>query len=325
MNNKKFFKGVIKVSFSSELKEELSKISNHKNECCKLAELAGYLITNCNVVKENGNFILKMTTENSPAIRRVYNAFKNLYNIEPITNISNKVENKDMLFELIVENKNDLQKIFKNTLINIDSNLQIIIDDCGKIKEKECCMKAFIRGVFMGGGSITSPENANHLEIVLNNVQNANFINSILHELGINAKIIKRKKMTVIYIKDSEAISNFLILIGSNRATLTFEQTRVIKEYRNNMNRKINCEVANMDKIAVAASRQLNDILLLKKKKKFDDLSEEIKNVALLREEYPEASLEKIGEMLEPKLSKAGVSHRFKKIKIIADELRKEE
>lgn len=312
------------MSFSSELKEELSKISNHKNECCKLSELAGYLITNCNVVKENGEFILKMTTESSSAIRRVYNAFKNLYNIEPITNVSSETVNREMLFELVVSNKMDLQRIFQNALINIDSNLQIVLDDKGQIKEKECCKKAFIRGVFMGGGSITSPENANHLEIVLNNVQNANFINSILHDLGIDAKIIKRKKMTVIYIKDSEAISNFLIIIGSNRGTLTFEQTRVEKEYRNNMNRKINCEVANLDKIAVAASRQLNDILLIKKMKKFEELPEEIKKIANLREKHPEANLEKIGEMLEPKLSKAGVSHRFKKIKMIADELRNE-
>ena len=312
------------MSFSSDLKEELSKISNHKNECCKLAELAGYLITNCNVVKENGEFILKMTTESSSAIRRVYNAFKNLYNIEPITNVTNQTVDREMLFELVVSDKMDLQRLFQNTLINIDSNLQIIVDDNGKIKEKDCCKKAFIRGVFMGGGSITTPEHANHLEIVLNNVQNANFINAILHDLGINAKIIKRKKMTVIYIKDSEAISNFLIIIGSNRGTLAFEQTRVIKEYRNNMNRKINCEVANMDKIAVAASRQLNDILLLKKMKKFEELPEEIKKLAKLREEHPEANLEKLGEMLEPKLSKAGVSHRFKKIKMLADEIREE-
>lgn len=310
------------MSFSSELKEELSKISNHKNECCKLAELAGYLITNCDVVKVNREFILKMTTESISAIKRVYNAFKNLYDIEPVTNIARQVPNKEMLFELAVIDKMDLQKIFENTLINIDSNLQIIIDDGGKIKEKECCKKAFIRGVFMGGGSITSPEAGNHLEIVLNSVQNANFINSILHDLGINAKIIKRKKMTVIYLKDSETISNFLILIGSNKGTLEYEQTRVIKEYRNNMNRKINCEVANMDKIAVAASKQLNDIMLIKKMKKFEELPEEIKNVAILREKYPEANLEKIGEMLEPKLSKAGVSHRFKKIRMLADELR---
>ena len=312
------------MSFSSELKEELSKISNHNNECCKMAELAGYLITNCNVVKENGEFILKMTTENSSAIKRVYNAFKKIYGIEPITNVTRETTDNGMLFELYVSDKKDLQKIFENSLINIDANLQIVIDDKGKIKEKECCMKAFLRGVFLGTGSIATPENANHLEIVLNNVENANFINSILHELGVNAKIIKRKKSTVLYLKDAEEISKFLIIVGSSISLLSYEQTRVMKEYRNDMNRKINCEVANMDKVATAASNQLNDIMLIKSKNRFMELSKELQDVALLREKNPEASLEKIGEMLEPRLSKAGVSHRFKKIKQIADELRNE-
>ena len=312
------------MSFSSELKEELSKISNHNNECCKMAELAGYLITNCNVVKENGEFILKMTTENSSAIKRVYNAFKKIYGIEPITNVTRETTDNGMLFELYVSDKKDLQKIFENSLINIDANLQIEIDDKGKIKEKECCMKAFLRGVFLGTGSIATPENANHLEIVLNNVENANFINSILHELGVNAKIIKRKKSTVLYLKDAEEISKFLIIVGSSISLLSYEQTRVMKEYRNDMNRKINCEVANMDKVATAASNQLNDIMLIKSKNRFMELSKELQDVALLREKNPEASLEKIGEMLEQRLSKAGVSHRFKRIKQIADELRNE-
>ncbi len=312
------------MSFSSELKEELSKISNHNNECCKMAELAGYLITNCNVVKENGEFILKMTTENSSAIKRVYNAFKKIYGIEPITNVTRETTDNGMLFELYVSDKKDLQKIFENSLINIDANLQIVIDDKGKIKEKECCMKAFLRGVFLGTGSIATPENANHLEIVLNNVENANFINSILHELGVNAKIIKRKKSTVLYLKDAEEISKFLIIVGSSISLLSYEQTRVMKEYRNDMNRKINCEVANMDKVATAASNQLNDIMLIKSKNRFMELSKELQDVALLREKNPEASLEKIGEMLEQRLSKAGVSHRFKRIKQIADELRNE-
>ena len=310
------------MSFSSELKEELSKLSNHNNECCKLSELTGYLITNCNVVKENGEFVLKMTTENISAIRRVYNAFKNIYGIEPTTNVEKNQLQGGTLYELMVKDKNDLQKIFSNTLVNIDSNLQIIADDHGKIKEKDCCKRSFLRGVFLGGGSITTPENAYHLEIVLNNVQNANFINSILHDMEITAKIIKRKKMTVLYIKDAEEISNFLALIGSNKGTIIYEQTRVMKEYRNNVNRRINCEVANMDKTAMASSKQLNDILLIKKKHAFETLPAELKEIAKLREKYPEASLEKLGEMLEPKLSKAGVSHRFKKISLIAQEIK---
>ena len=133
---------------------------------------------------------------------------------------------------------------------------------------------------------------------------------------------MKRKKNFVIYIKDAETISDFLKVIGSNKGIILFEQTKVEKEYRNNMNRRINCEVANMDKIAVAASEQLKDIMLLKEKKMFQKLPANLKQIANLRIKYPEASLDKIGDMLDIKLSRSGVSHRFKKIKEIANEVR---
>ena len=125
------------MSFSSEIKEELSKVSNHNNDCCKLAELAGYLITNCNIVRDKDRFVLKMVTSSSSAIRRVYNAFRKIYGVIPITNIEKEEEGKEQLYELIVSNSDDLEKIFKNSLVNIDVNLQIVIDDGGRIKEKK--------------------------------------------------------------------------------------------------------------------------------------------------------------------------------------------
>lgn len=145
------------MSFSSELKEELTKVSTHNNECCKMAELAGYLITNCNIVKVNNKFVLKMVTSNSSSIRRMYSAFRRLYDVTPVTNIEKEQSGKESLYELLVENEDDLRKIFGNSLVNIDVNLQIIIDDNEKIKEKECCMKSFLRGVFLGSGSIIDP------------------------------------------------------------------------------------------------------------------------------------------------------------------------
>lgn len=311
------------MSFSSDLKEELSKISTKNKECCKLSELAGYLITNCNISRDEGEFVLKMTTESTSAIRRVYNAFRVLYDVTPVTNIDQKMEGKDTLLELVVSDKMDLQKIFNNSWINIDVNLQIVIDDKNQIKQNECCMRSFIRGVFMGGGSVTDPNSSNHLEIVLNNGQNANFINSVLTELSISAKIMKRKNMFVIYIKDAETISNFLIMIGSNKSTIEYEQARALKDYRNYRNRKDNCETANWDKTAKAASIQQKDILDIKEAKMFEKLPLKLRQVANLRIKYPMADLEEIGNKLEPKLSKAGVSHRFKKINEIAEEIRK--
>lgn len=145
-------------------------------------------------------------------------------------------------------------------------------------------------------------------------------MNNILTEFGLLTKMMKRKKALVIYMKNAEMIADFLRIIGSNRALIEYEQTKVEKEYRNNMNRKINFEVANIDKTAVAASEQLRDIMKLKATKKFEKMPTSLKQVANLRMKYPEASLDKIGSMLVPKLSRSGVSHRFKKIKELADE-----
>lgn len=311
------------MSFSSELKEELSKVSNKNKECCKLSELAGYLVTNCNIVKDDGEFVLKMTTESESAIRRVYNAFRMLYDVTPYTNIDERVNGKDTLLELVVSDKNDLKKIFSNSWININVNLQIVIDDNNQIKENECCMRSFIRGAFMGGGSASDPKTSNHLEIVLNNEQSATFINSVLMNLGINAKIMKRKNMFVIYIKDAETISNFLIMIGASRGTIEYEEARTLKEYKNYRNRMDNCETANWDKTAKAASTQQKDILDIKDARMFEKLPLKLRQVANLRIKYPMSGLGEIGNMLQPKLSKAGVSHRFKKINEIAEEIRK--
>lgn len=311
------------MSFSSEVKEELSKISNKNKECCRFSELAGYLITNCNIVRNNGEFILKITTESESAIRRVYNAFRVLYDVTPITNIEKKIEGRDTLLELVVQDKSDLQKIFSNSSINIDVNLHIVIDSNNQIKSSECCMRSFMRGVFMGGGSVSDPKSSsNHLEIVLNNEQNANFINSVLVNIGINAKIMKRKRNVVIYIKDAETILEFLILIGVNKSIIEFEDARALKEYKNYSNRIDNCETANWDKTAKAASLQQKDIIDIKNAKMFEKLPLKLRQIANLRMNYPMAGLCEIGNMLEPKLSKAGVSHRFKKINEFAEEIR---
>ena len=175
----------------------------------------------------------------------------------------------------------------------------------------------------MGGGSVSDPKASyNHLEIVLNNEQNANFINSVLINMGISAKVMKRKKAVVIYIKDAETISEFLIMIGANKCIIEFEDARALKEYKNYSNRIDNCETANWDKTAKAASMQQKDIIDIKKAKMFEKLPLKLRQIANLRLNYPMAGLGEIGEMRDPKLSKAGVSHRFKKIYEIAEEIR---
>ena len=287
-----------------------------------LLNCRGYLITNCTISRVDDDFVLKMVTENNASIRRVCNAFKNLYGIIPVTNIDDNMNGKDTLLELIVSNKRDLQKIFENSWINIDVNLQIVVDDNNRIRNNECCIRSFLRGAFMGGGSVSNPKSTSHLEMVLENEQNTNFIISILALMNISAKKMKRKNKFVIYIKDAQTISDFLTLIGSNKGTIIYEEARTLKNYKNYMNRKDNCETANWDKTAKAASMQQKDILDIKAAKQFEKLPVKLRQIANLRMKYPMAGLGEIGDMLEPKLSKAGVSHRFKKINQIANEIR---
>lgn len=309
------------MSFSSDIKEELCRVINH-DDCCMMAELTGFLITNCNIVKENNEFTLRMSTENSTAIRRVYSYFKKIYEITAVSNIEKEKTFKDTLFQLRIVDKNDLEKIFKNSYINIDVKLQIIIDKKDLIREKECCRRSFLRGVFVGAGSITNPNNRYHLEIVANNNENALFINELITSVGLSSKIIKRKKDFVIYLKGAEDISDFLTLIGSNKGRLAFEETRVMKDMRNRVNRLNNFENANFDKTIDAGLGQIADIEIIKQNRKFSKLPEGLKQLAKLRLSYKEATLEELGNMLEPKLSRAGVSHRFKKLREIANELR---
>ena len=309
------------MSFSSDIKEELSRVVNH-DECCMMAELTGFLITNCNIVKEKGEFTLRMSTENSAAIRRVYNYFKKIYNVTPISNIEKEKTFKESLFQLRIVDKGVLEEIFKNSYISIDVKLQIIVDKKEPIKEKECCRRSFLRGVFIGAGSITNPSNRYHLEIVANSNENATFINELITEAGLSSKIIKRKRDFVIYLKGAEDISEFLTIIGSNKGRLAFEETRVLKDMRNRVNRINNFENANFEKTVDAGLGQIEDIEVIKRNRKFAKLPEGLKQLAKLRLSYKEATLEELGNMLEPKLSRAGVSHRFKKIKEIANELR---
>lgn len=312
------------MSFSSDIKEELSRVVTHE-ECCMMAELTGFLITNCNIVKEKGEFTLRMSTENAAAIKRVYTYFKKIYGVTPISNVEKEKTFKENLYQLRIVDKDALEEIFKNSYINIDVKLQIVIDKKEEIKANECCIRSFLRGVFIGAGSMTNPTSRYHLEIVANSIENATFISELITEAGINAKTIKRKRDFVIYIKGAEDISNFLALIGSNKGMLAFEETRVLKDMRNRVNRLNNFENANFDKTVDAGLSQIADIEVIKHHRKFEKLPDGLKQLAKLRFAYREATLEELGNMLEPKLSRAGVSHRFKKIRAIADELRKKE
>ena len=193
------------------------------------------------------------------------------------------------------------------------------------MKQEEQIAKLYIREQFIKSGFMSDPNKEYHLEILLKNKKRAEELKALLENFHIQSKTTKKGNGYIVYIKDGEEISNFLALIGANNAVLRFEEIRVLKDARNNVNRIVNCETANLNKTLEASKLQIENIKYLKEHKKFNSLPENLKEVAEIRLKNPDLSYEEIGNLLKKPISKSGVSHRLSKINSIAEELKVEE
>ena len=190
------------------------------------------------------------------------------------------------------------------------------------MKQDEQLARLCIREAFIKSGSMNDPNKKYHLEIMFKTKKKAEEMQALLSNFNINAKVIKREKDYMLYLKDGEEISEFLALIGANSSVIKFEEIRVLKETRNDINRLVNCETANLNKTINAAVKQIEDIKLIKKKRKFSSLPESLLEIAELRIANPDISLVELGKMLKEPIGKSGVNHRLKRISAIAEELR---
>ncbi|NLB20548.1 MAG: DNA-binding protein WhiA, partial [Clostridium sp.] len=183
--------------------------------------------------------------------------------------------------------------------------------------------KAFIKGAFLGSGSVSNPEKAYHLEFVVNSLELAEELRDLINTFGLTAKVIARKNTFIVYLKEGEQIVDILSIIGAFNSLFEFENVRIVKDMRNNVNRLVNCETANLSKTVNAAVRQVESIRLIERELGLQRLPKPLREMAEIRLEYPDESLKELGEILEPKVGKSGVNHRLRKIEKIADELRK--
>ena len=291
------------MSFSSEVKEEVSKLNNLSNKEAVKYEFLGYLSTNHVTIESNK---LKFSTENEYNINRFGKLLSNLnyqnYEIE----MSGKNFCITIPISKLAPNK---EKISKDEIEK-------------KLNSNELLAKAFVRGAFLGSGSISNPQNTYHLEILFAERQNAEFVCKILAKYEISFKILKKKSDYSLYTKDGDDIANFLALIQANKSVLNFEDVRVLREIRNHVNRKVNCETANLTKIVTASVKQIEDINYLQEIGELKHLSEALQEIANARLENPEVSLQELGKMLKNPIGKSGVNHRLKAIQKIAEEKR---
>ena len=288
------------MSFSSDVKEEISKLSNLADKEIVKYELLGYLATD-NITIEKSK--LKFCTESEYSINR----FSKLLNNLKYTN--QKIEIIGKRFYISV-NKPEFPEIIYKEKVEFNNITQF--------ENKELLEKAFVRGAFLGGGSINNPKSAYHLEVTFSSVENAKLVLKILEKYQIQFKSIEKKSGYSIYTKDGDEISKLLALIGANSSVLKFEEIRVYRDIRNSVNRKVNCETANLNKTVNAALKQIEDINYLKQIGQFKKMPEQLQEIANLRLENPEASLVEIGKMLSRPIGKSGVNHRFQNIEQFA-------
>lgn len=289
------------MSFSKDVKEELSKTNNLANKEQVKAELIGYLISS-NTSLNKGK--IKYATESDYNINR----FSKLLNNINVLNY--KIDMQGKLF-VITFNKECVETIVKIDEENI------------YVKDTEENIKELIRGIYLGSGSINNPENSYHLEISLSNNKNCKYVSEKLHDAGINMKKINVKNDYSLYLKEGEEISKFLAFVGANKAVLKFEEIRVKRDMNNKVNRLVNCETANINKTINAAVSQIEAIKYLQETHAFEKLNDTLKEIAIIRLENPNVPLSELGSYLKKPIGKSGVNYRLKKIMEIAEDLKK--
>lgn len=300
------------MSFSSEMKENLSKISNLKNKELVEYELMGYLISN-NTICDKKNIYYSTINEYN------INRFSKL--ISNISILNFKIDIKGKTYTIYFPKIKEIKEIiYNNKDIEIDNAFYEKIIGVEQVNEQEELeIKSFIRGIFLGSGSVNNPEKKYHLEIILSTKKNAQIVKKILDKVQISMKELERKNGFSLYLKEGEEISKFLAFIGANNAVLKFEEIRVLRDMKNNINRKVNCETANLSKTISAAVKQIEAIKKLQKEGKFESLSENLKEIALLRLENPDVSLIELGKMLKNPIGKSGVNHRLKQLEQLGE------
>jgi len=183
----------------------------------------------------------------------------------------------------------------------------------------DCCSRAYLRGAFLGNGFVSNPQKSYHLELVAHSEAHANFLIALMHRYGLQAKINERKNQPVVYLKNSDQISDFLGLIGAHKALLDLESVKIYKLSSNIANRGYNCDIANTNKVVDTGTRQAAAAKALVAAVGYEKLPESLREIAQLRIENPEASLQELADMMEPPLSKSGVNHRLRKLEQLAE------
>lgn len=308
------------MSFASETKKELTTIE--PDDCCAKAELSALIRMNGSMSFSNRQLVVNIQTENAAIARRIYVLIKRSY---------------EAAVELLVRKKMRLKK--NNVyIVRLKEKAQFILNDLGiledgfsfvyriseRVVKKPCCVKAYLRGAFLAGGSVNNPETSSyHLEIASMDQEHNEALCALMNTFDLNAKTLERKKGFITYLKEAEKISDFFSVVGAHSALMRFEDVRIVRDMRNSVNRLVNCETANLNKTIGAALRQVENIKFIDETVGLGVLPDRLREIAELRVLHQDVTLKELGEMVSGSpISKSGINHRLRKIDEIADKIR---
>ena len=312
------------MSFSSKVKGEICRYIDISHEEA-LAEISAIMKVSGTLAFSGRQISFKITTENPASARLMFTVLKDHFNIHSklMVKKSNSLKKNNIYMVLITEDMG-VKELLRDTgiLREVDGIMSLDYSIDQELISKDENARAYIRGAFIGGGSISNPEKNYHLEFVTHSLEYAEDLSKLINKFGLNSKVIQRKSSYIVYIKEGEQIVDLLNIIGAHSSLLELENIRIMKEMRNNVNRLVNCETANLSKTVNAAVRQVESIKLIQKEVGLLRLPKNLREVAELRLSYPDESLKELGEMLDPPVGKSGINHRLRKIEKIAEELR---
>ena len=312
------------MSFSADVKNELARVTDGQ-ECCRVAELAALMrMGGTMLIGGHGNLGITFTTENAAVARKVLMLVKRSFALatEVMVTRSRRLK-KANSYQIKVAPSPVVTKvladlgIMRGEVINAGRDMGLL--------RKNCCRRAYLRGAFLGGGSVSRPEGEYHLELVTSNLDFAKTLVRLLKSFGLPARMTDRKQDYVVYLKDGDAITSFLRIIGAADALFAFENVRVVKDMRNQVNRLVNCETANLQKTVNAAVRQMESINLIAANGGLEKLPASLREAAELRLAYPEATLQELVDLADGKVGKSGMNHRLRKLERFARELERTE
>lgn len=294
------------MSFSSNVKTELCRDEVEKN-CCALAEAHGVLLyantftADCiRIVTECRDFAIRL-----PRLFR--KALGVSFDLLPEPNAVGKLT-------CAITDPKKIRKVFAQCGFSAHTSLSLHVNFA--LLEKDCCRRAFLRGAFLAGGSVTDPEKRYHLELSTTHLKVSRETETLMREMEMSPKQTERKGSLVLYFKQSDAIEDFLALIGAPINAMAIMQAKIEKDWRNEANRKTNCDSANVDKAVAAAQEQLAALRKLERAEV--PLPEKLQETAALRREHPEATLSELAELHDPPLSKSAINHRLRKLMALA-------